>query len=95
MILADRVLGREQNLDYASEQGHPVAQYRTLGLFLTADKTGPCLEQAVAGEEAIYLVTGNAPFTLISLFTGRIGKPLAADNGVFEMSLSDLPANVR
>lgn len=70
MILADRVLGREQNLDYASEQGHPVAQYRTLGLFLTADKTGPCLEQAVAGEEAIYLVAGSDPFKLISLFAG-------------------------
>jgi hypothetical protein len=57
-------------LNYASEQGHSVAQYRTLGLFLTADKTGPCLEQAVVGEEAIYLVAGSDPFKLISLFAG-------------------------
>jgi len=57
-------------LNYASEQGHSGAQYRTLGLFLTADKTGPCLEQAVAGEEAICLVAGSGPFKLISLFAG-------------------------
>ena len=60
-----------------------MAEYRTLGLFLTADKTGPCLGQAVAGEEAIYLVAGSDPFTLISLCAGRIGKPQPTDNGVF------------
>ncbi len=69
-------------------------QYQTLSLFFSVDKTGPYLGQAVAAEKAIYLVTGMAPFSLASLFTGRVGKPLPADNGVFEMSLSDLPAEV-
>lgn len=71
-----------------------MSQYHTLNQLFTVDSIGPYVGQAVASEEAIYLVTASAPLTLPSLFTGRVGKSLPADNGVFEMSLSDLPAEV-
>lgn len=69
-------------------------RFQTISHLFTVDGSGPYLGQAIASDEAIYLVTELEPLNLTSLFTGRIMQKLTGDSGPFLMRLSDLPEAV-
>ncbi len=49
--------------------------------------------QAVASSEAIYLVSGTAPWNLLTLVTGILGTPNQHCD-LFQVALSDLPETI-
>ncbi len=67
--------------------------FESFGQFFTLNGQGLFVGQAVASFDAIYLVTGSAPWNLLTLFTGRLGTP-NQDHDLFPVALSDIPETI-